>query len=589
MRVQRRDHSGRSGVLFRCCGRAARSSWRMASTSASTSTRFTERRAHRSPSAAGNAAVIVPTSDRSYNLDNVVVNYSSWITLDGLRSYGAGRAGVRVTVSPHVTIRNGVWGNNTRWGIFTGYSDDLLIERNECFGSRTEHGIYVSNAGDRPIVRDNWVHDNRAAGIQFNSATNDGSDGMISDALVENNRVAFNGSGGGAGLAMYAVESTTVRNNVLWGNHAAGIVFWKADGALAARGCKVLHNTVDMPSDAKWALHFQDTSGMNLVRNNLLISRHFWRGGIRYGSLADVNNVDSDYNTLDRVSTDDGSSMMSLSTWRAQGHEAHSFSANVDALWSNPSTGDYHLKSNSPAIDRGQNGVAVAVDFDGAARPAGGAPDLGAYEAGGSVTPPPAPTPVLTGLSLSASEVVGGASLTGTVSLSAVAPSAGMTVALGSGSAAVVLSSSIFVPSGAAAATFSLSTRVVTADIAVPITATLGSAGRTVNLMVRPTQTVTPPPPSGLTLTLGLNQGTVRGGTTVKGTLTLSAVAPAGGLAVAFSSSHAAVSVPVTVVVLAGQRRANLSFVTAKVTSKTAVTLTATAGTAAVSRVLTLK
>jgi hypothetical protein len=53
----------------------------------------------------------------------------------------------------NVTIRNGVFGNNGTWGIFTDFADDLLLENNECFGSVAEHGIYVSNSGERPVLR----------------------------------------------------------------------------------------------------------------------------------------------------------------------------------------------------------------------------------------------------------------------------------------------------------------------------------------------------------------------------------------------------------------------------------------------------
>ena len=87
--------------------------------------------------AQGTGAQVVPTTDRSDNRDTIFVTFSSYIVVDGLRSFGANRAAVRVDQSPNVTIRNGVFGNNATWGIFTDFSDDLLIENNECFGSGT--------------------------------------------------------------------------------------------------------------------------------------------------------------------------------------------------------------------------------------------------------------------------------------------------------------------------------------------------------------------------------------------------------------------------------------------------------------------
>ena len=148
--------------------------------------------------AQGTSAVVVKTTDRSDNRDTIFITFSSYIVVDGLRSFSANRAAIRVDESPHVTVRNCVFGNNAKWGIFTDFSDDLLIEKNETYGSVAEHGIYVSNSGDRPIVRGNRSHHNRGAGIHLNGDVISGGDGIITGALVENNVIYNNGAGGGA-------------------------------------------------------------------------------------------------------------------------------------------------------------------------------------------------------------------------------------------------------------------------------------------------------------------------------------------------------------------------------------------------------
>jgi hypothetical protein len=43
-------------------------------------------------------------------------------------------------------------------------------------------------------------------------------------------------------------------------------------------------------------------------------------------------------------------------------------------------TGDYRLQSGSPAINKGTSASAPSTDILGAARPTGGAIDIGAYE-----------------------------------------------------------------------------------------------------------------------------------------------------------------------------------------------------------------
>ena len=41
---------------------------------------------------------------------------------------------------------------------------------------------------------------------------------------------------------------------------------------------------------------------------------------------------------------------------------------------------DFHLRPGSPCIDTGTANGAPTTDFDGNPRPAGSAPDIGAYE-----------------------------------------------------------------------------------------------------------------------------------------------------------------------------------------------------------------
>ena len=268
--------------------------------------------------AQGTGAVVLVTNDRPDNRDTIFITFSSYIVVDGLRAFGAIRAGVRVDQSPRVTVRNGVFGNNTTWGIFTDFSDDLLIENNECYGSVQEHGIYVSNSGDRAVVRGNRLHDNNAAGVQLNADASAGGDGIITNALIENNVAYRNGVAGGAAINLDGVQDSVVRNNLLYDNHATGIVNYMGDGAEGPRGMRILHNTVDQAADARWALLMFNTSGPNFVRNNILYNRNPSRGGITYLDPIDVTNTDSDYNIMDRVTPDDGNMVYTLAQWQAR-------------------------------------------------------------------------------------------------------------------------------------------------------------------------------------------------------------------------------------------------------------------------------
>jgi hypothetical protein len=316
--------------------------------------------------------------------DTIYVTFSSYIVLDGLRSFSANRAAVRIDNSPNVTVQNGVFGNNTEWGIFTDFSDHLLIQNNECYGSQIQHGIYVSNSGDWPVLRGNRVHDNAGAGIQLNADATQGGDGIITGAVLENNVIYNNGSAGGSAINLDGVQHSTIRNNLLYNNHASGIAMFQIDGAQGPLGNLVYNNTIDMASDGRWALRIDSSVGINTIRNNILYNHKPNHGGIDYTNSTDVANTDSDYNIFGggnyAITPDDGSTFNTLAQWQAQNHERHSFVAALSSLFVNASADDYHLSATSPAIDRGQTLAIVTTDIEGNARPEGPASDIGCYE-----------------------------------------------------------------------------------------------------------------------------------------------------------------------------------------------------------------
>lgn len=330
--------------------------------------------------ATGPNSVVTKTTDRGDNRDTIHISDCAHLVVDGFRSFNANRAGLRVQGGHHVTVRNCVFGDNATWGMFTGFSEHLLIENNECYGSTNEHGIYVSNSADHPVLRGNRCWSNGGGGIQLNADINiQPGDGIITNALIEGNVLYDNGRRGGGALNLDGIQYSVVRNNLLFNNHASGIIFFQIDGGDGPRGNQVYHNTIDMAADGRWALNFLQTTGLNTVRNNLLLTRHSFRGGLRYGNATDVANTDSDYNIVSRVTPND-SDVLTLAQWQAQGHEQHSISATLAAVFVNADAGNFRLLNNSPAVDAAQSIPVVATDLEGEARVWGSAPDMGAYE-----------------------------------------------------------------------------------------------------------------------------------------------------------------------------------------------------------------
>ncbi len=194
------------------------------------------------------------------------------------------------------------------------------------------------------------------------------------------------------------------------------------------------------------------------------------------------------------------------------------------------------------------------------------------------ITPSAAPTATLATLSLSPSGVVGGNPSTGTVTLSAAAPSGGAAVTLTSSNEvqANFTVSPLIVPAGATSATFTVNTRsTITATTTATISGTFNGTTRSATLTVSPP----PPPPPGIALSsFSVSPSSVAGGTSSIGTVRLSAAAPAGGVLVSLGSQlPGSASVPTSVTVAAGATSANFTITTFNV-SATAVSLTAHLG-----------
>jgi len=326
---------------------------------------------------------VIINQENSTTPDGVNIENADWIVIDGFRVEGIPRAGIRVAVSQHVTIRNNYCSYNGRWGIFTAFADYAVIENNECSYSTDEHGIYFSNSADHPIIRKNICHHNRANGIHMNGDESMGGDGLITDARVEANIIYENGTGGGSGINCDGVAESVIFNNLLYMNHSSGISLYRIDASAGSYHDKIFNNTIVNADDARWCININTGSTGDTLYNNILINLHSWRGSISIDSSSTAGFF-SDYNiVIDRLSNDGGNSIISLSQWQSLGYDLHSqLAASLDSIFVNWQNSDYHLCTGSQAIDTGTDLVAgiVLYDLDSIPRPQGSGFDIGAYE-----------------------------------------------------------------------------------------------------------------------------------------------------------------------------------------------------------------
>ena len=66
----------------------------------------------------------------SNTADGINLEGADYVTIEGFKVVGVPRAGIRSVVNHDVIIRDNVVDQNGEWGIFTAFSDDLLIEDN---------------------------------------------------------------------------------------------------------------------------------------------------------------------------------------------------------------------------------------------------------------------------------------------------------------------------------------------------------------------------------------------------------------------------------------------------------------------------
>lgn len=288
------------------------------------------------------------------NRDIVEINGVSDFVLDGFIIRDASRAGVAVIDADNVVISNNDIGPNQIWGILTGFATNLEIINNRTFGSREQHGIYVSNSrvsNDNAIVRGNDVYSNHQNGIQFNGDCEVGGDGVITDSVIEGNRVYDNGW---KGLSLISFSNSKVRNNIIYENGqrggAGGIHLTNQPScSQPSNNNEVYNNTLYEPNIA--AVRITDGARDNRLFNNIAVSN------TPFADEVGANQIDASSNITSNSAT---------------------------GLFVDFANRNFEPVSTGSAFDSGLETYNSAIvnnfDYRGAFRPNGGAIDIGAVE-----------------------------------------------------------------------------------------------------------------------------------------------------------------------------------------------------------------
>jgi hypothetical protein len=310
---------------------------------------------------------------------------------------------------------------------------DLVIDGNEVYNGKFgwSESLVLNGNVEKFTVSNNIVHDNDNIGIDFigfegenpNPEVDRARDGVVFGNLVYINSYGNRAYGnersadgiyvdGGTNILIernivhhtnlgielaseHRGKNTsyiTLRNNFLYANTQAGIAFGGYDTRRGStENCVIVNNTLyNNFTQGDWGaeLYIQYDTRNNIVKNNLIFANSFRRYIESWSAVMTGNVVDRNL----YFATGGGTA----GTWIWQGTTYSTFDAyraasgndgtgliGSDPLLLNPTAGDLHINTGSPAINAGDNLTTAQVgtaDIDGGARINGGTIDVGADE-----------------------------------------------------------------------------------------------------------------------------------------------------------------------------------------------------------------
>jgi len=174
--------------------------------------------------------------------------------------------------------------------------------------------------------------------------------------------------------------------------------------------------------------------------------------------------------------------------------------------------------------------------------------------------------PTLAQVTVSQGTVIGSLSVTGTITLSGVAPTVGVKISLASNNAAATVPATVTVAAGAQTVTFTVATTLVPKATSAKITGALGSTSIAATLNIQP-QAVT---------AITFSPTVLIGGGSATGSITINSPAVGKGFVALLSSSLASATVPASVLVPAGSTLVTFPITTQPVTQETEATIKST-------------
>jgi hypothetical protein len=316
----------------------------------------------------------------------------NYVKLQGIQIKNSAFFGIYINGGSNILIQNNYIYNTWASGIMTEYANTFIIDNNNIElacnatntnGQGTQECISVSTGVDNFTISNNIVHDGGKPDF--------GGEGIDTKNSASNGKVFGNHVYNTNSVGIYVdawsnyARDIEVYNNLVHNTVGAGIGISSETGGNIDR-IKFYNNIIYqtewgflLPTyqEANTTGHIDTVSIMNnTFYNNRQIGMWFssyWNIPSQ-GRNTVVSNVDIFNNIVygnpTSIQNDLGSAI-----------NIHN-NLEINPLFVNPTSTppDFHLQSNSPAIDAGTSTNAPSFDFDGNTRPQGARYDIGAYE-----------------------------------------------------------------------------------------------------------------------------------------------------------------------------------------------------------------
>jgi len=330
---------------------------------------------------------LVDLSDRSY------------VRVDSLRVVNSSGAGIYANRAAHIRIEDNTTHDTVSSGIGVWRSREVLIAGNEvvlacndgeqeCItvaitdgfevrGNHVHHGGPGTNGGEgidakdgssNGVVHGNDVHDLNRLGIYV-----DAWDKHTFNIEVYGNIVHDIPSFGFAVAAENGglLENVRLYNNVAVGNHyGIGVAGWGENAPHPLKDIYIVNNTVADNAGPTWGggIWMENPEIDNVVIRNNAVSQN------QSFQIAVTTDVPAGQYTIDHNLIDGYRGLDPDEETRGAAYQEG------DARFLDRAGRDFHLLPDSPAVGTASPDQAPAEDYDGTARPQGGAFDMGAFE-----------------------------------------------------------------------------------------------------------------------------------------------------------------------------------------------------------------